>query len=85
MGSRLQWVCVDGVTMLRKGNELFADLDEYLLAVDREVQELDRPIRVDITKRIMANEKPNIDDDIAAMDDLLKRIIKGSEVYGFKV
>ena len=27
----------------------------------------------------------DIDDDIAAMDDLLKRIIKGSEVYGFKL
>ena len=85
MSSRLQWVCVDGVAMLRKGNELFADLDEYLLAVDREVQELDRPTRVDITKRIMTNEKPNIDDDISAMDDLLKRIVRGSEVYGFKL
>lgn len=85
MSSRLQWVCVDGVAMLRKGNELFADLDEYLLAVDREVQELDRPTRVDITKRIVVNEKPDIDDDITAMDDLLKRIIKGSEVYGFKL
>ena len=84
MSSRLQWVCVDGVAMLRKGNELFANLDEYLLAIDREVQELDRPTRDNITVGIIVNETTN-KDATAAANDLLERIIKGSEVYGFKV
>lgn len=83
MSSKLQWVNVDGVTMLRKGNELYADLDEYLLAIDREVKELESPKRVIDTKQKKADEIPDIIRDIAAMDDLLERIVKGKDIHGF--
>lgn len=82
MSNRLQWVCVDGVTMLRKGNELFANLDEYLLAMDREIKELKTPAKVDITKRIVVDKEPDCKIDIEDMDNLMERIMSGKNIYG---
>ena len=82
MSNKLQWVCVDGVTMLRKGNELFANLDEYLLAMDREIKELKTPAKVDITKRIVVDKEPDQKIDTTDIDNLIERIMSGKNIYG---
>jgi len=83
MSNKLQWVNVDGVTMLRKGNELFANLDEYLLAIDSEVKELENTKTVKYEKQRKADEMPDVIRDIAAMDDLMGRILSGKDIHGF--
>ena len=82
MISILQRVSVDGVTMLRKGNMLYADLDEYILAMDREIEESKAQSKVDITKRIVADNEPDLKIAITDMDDLIARINGGKNIYG---
>ena len=78
----LQRVSVDGVTMLRKGNMLYADLDEYILAMDREIEESKAQSKVDITKRIVADNEPDLNIAITDMADLIARINSGKTIYG---
>lgn len=82
MISILQRVSVDGVTMLRKGNMLYADLDEYILAMDREIEESKAQSKVDITKRIVADNEPDLNIAITDMADLIVRINSGKNIYG---
>lgn len=85
MREKLQRVVVDGEPMLRLGDRLFKDFDDYVTYMcrkrDRDIEQAKQDIKhVEKIQIIVVEESADV-----SYDCIIERILSGKDLYGFKL